>query len=159
MAFWHQAHSDACFFQLLIPGLTPVSLIEGQLGFFNCYATLRHLETTISASIVYVFDLVSRLINIPFACFLAVARRTKREKIRRRLSSDSRAFFAYHGAKFASFFFIRHDIANICLGTSLSTPTPRHPSTTFFSSLAISWEMGQRCWSVFQKKGNRKHCE
>jgi hypothetical protein len=33
MAFWHRAHSDTCFFQLLIPGLTPVSLLESEGGF------------------------------------------------------------------------------------------------------------------------------
>ncbi len=33
MALWHQAHSDKCFFQLLIPGLTPVSLLESVSGF------------------------------------------------------------------------------------------------------------------------------
>jgi hypothetical protein len=33
MAFWRRAHSDKCFFQLLIPGLTPVSLLESESGF------------------------------------------------------------------------------------------------------------------------------
>jgi hypothetical protein len=33
MAFWHQAHSDTWFFQLLIPGFTPVSLLESNSGF------------------------------------------------------------------------------------------------------------------------------
>ncbi len=33
MAFWHWAHSDKCFFQLLIPELTPVSLLESKSGF------------------------------------------------------------------------------------------------------------------------------
>jgi hypothetical protein len=33
MAFWHQACSDKCFFQLLIPGSTPVSLLESKSGF------------------------------------------------------------------------------------------------------------------------------
>jgi hypothetical protein len=32
MAFWHRAHSNKCFLQLLIPGLTPVSLLERELG-------------------------------------------------------------------------------------------------------------------------------
>ncbi len=30
MAFWHRAHSDKCIFQLLIPGLTPVSQLESE---------------------------------------------------------------------------------------------------------------------------------
>ncbi len=33
MAFWHRGHSDECLFQLLIPGLTPVSLLESELRF------------------------------------------------------------------------------------------------------------------------------
>jgi hypothetical protein len=33
MAFWHRAHPDKCFFLLLIPGLTPVSLLESDSGF------------------------------------------------------------------------------------------------------------------------------
>jgi hypothetical protein len=33
MAFCHQAHSDKGFFQLRIPGLTPVSPLESELGF------------------------------------------------------------------------------------------------------------------------------
>ncbi len=33
MAFWHRAHSDECYFSLLFPGLTPVSLPESELGF------------------------------------------------------------------------------------------------------------------------------
>ncbi len=32
MALWHQAHSDECFFQLLFPGLSPVSLLENESG-------------------------------------------------------------------------------------------------------------------------------
>ncbi len=32
-AFWHWAHSDMCFFQLLIPGLTSVSQQENESGF------------------------------------------------------------------------------------------------------------------------------
>ncbi len=31
MTIWHRAHK--CFFQLLIPGLTPVSLLQSELGF------------------------------------------------------------------------------------------------------------------------------
>ncbi len=33
MAFWHRAHSNKCFSQLLIPGLTPASLLESESGF------------------------------------------------------------------------------------------------------------------------------
>ncbi len=33
MAFRHRAHSDECFFQLLIPVLTLVSLLESESGF------------------------------------------------------------------------------------------------------------------------------
>ncbi len=33
MAFWHQLHSDECFFQLLIPGSALVSLLESESGF------------------------------------------------------------------------------------------------------------------------------
>ncbi len=33
MAFSHRAHSDECYSQLLIPKLTPVSLLERELGF------------------------------------------------------------------------------------------------------------------------------
>jgi hypothetical protein len=33
MAFWNRAHSDECFFQLLIPGLTSFSLLEVDSGF------------------------------------------------------------------------------------------------------------------------------
>jgi hypothetical protein len=33
MAFWHRAHSETCFFQLLIPGLTPISHQENELWF------------------------------------------------------------------------------------------------------------------------------
>lgn len=32
MAFWHQNQSDTCFFQLLIPRSTTVSLLESELG-------------------------------------------------------------------------------------------------------------------------------
>jgi hypothetical protein len=33
MAFWHQANSNECSVQLIIPGLTPVSLLENESGF------------------------------------------------------------------------------------------------------------------------------
>ncbi len=33
MAFWHQAHSDKYFLKLVIPGITPVSLLESGSGF------------------------------------------------------------------------------------------------------------------------------
>ncbi len=39
MAFWPQAHSDKCLFQVLIPGLTDVSLLESERG-FEIVATL-----------------------------------------------------------------------------------------------------------------------
>jgi hypothetical protein len=32
MAFWCRAHSDECFFQLLIPRFISVSLLESKLG-------------------------------------------------------------------------------------------------------------------------------
>ncbi len=32
MAFWHRAHSDKCFSQLLISGITPVALLESESG-------------------------------------------------------------------------------------------------------------------------------
>ncbi len=41
MAFWHRAHSDKCYFQLLIPGLTPVSLLESNLGFLKLSRNLH----------------------------------------------------------------------------------------------------------------------
>jgi hypothetical protein len=52
MAFWHRAHSDKFFFQLLTE-LTPVSLMESEMGFWKCYATLGHRKTTIFTSMVY----------------------------------------------------------------------------------------------------------
>ncbi len=54
MAFWHRAHSDTCFLQLLTPGLTPVSLLESKSGYWNCQATRGHLKTTIFTSVVCV---------------------------------------------------------------------------------------------------------
>ncbi len=33
MAFWHRAHSDKCYFQLLIPGSTPASQLKSVSGF------------------------------------------------------------------------------------------------------------------------------
>jgi hypothetical protein len=33
MAFWYRAHSDKCFFQLLNPGFTRVTLLESESGF------------------------------------------------------------------------------------------------------------------------------
>jgi hypothetical protein len=53
MAFWHRAHSDKCFFQLLVPELTPVSLQESKSGIWNCHATYGHRKTAIFTSIVH----------------------------------------------------------------------------------------------------------
>jgi hypothetical protein len=33
MVFWHHAHLIKCFLQLLIPGLSLVSLLESESGF------------------------------------------------------------------------------------------------------------------------------
>jgi hypothetical protein len=53
MAFWHQARSDKCLFQLPNPGLTFVSLLESEYGFENCHATRGHRKSTIFTSLAY----------------------------------------------------------------------------------------------------------
>jgi hypothetical protein len=42
MASWHRAHSDECFFQLLIPGWTHVSLLESE----SVFETVTQLADT-----------------------------------------------------------------------------------------------------------------
>jgi hypothetical protein len=54
MAFYHRAQSDKCFFQLLVAGLTPVSLLESKSG-FEVVTQLASTGTAIFTSIVYVY--------------------------------------------------------------------------------------------------------
>ncbi len=55
MAFWHRAQSDKCFFQLLIPELTPVSLLESKSG-FEIFTQLADTKATIFKAAVYGYD-------------------------------------------------------------------------------------------------------
>jgi hypothetical protein len=54
MAFWHRAHSDKRLFQFLVPGLTPVSLLESTL-LWNCHAIRGHWKRKIFTSIVWFY--------------------------------------------------------------------------------------------------------
>jgi hypothetical protein len=45
-------------FQLLVPGLTPVSLLESELGFEIAKQLYGHRKATIFTSIVYAFKRV-----------------------------------------------------------------------------------------------------
>ncbi len=56
MAFWHRARSDECFLQLLISGLTAVSLLNSEIGVLKCHATRGHRKTTIFPSLFHGFD-------------------------------------------------------------------------------------------------------
>lgn len=56
MAFWRWADSDLCFFQVLIPGLTPITLLESEAGLdvaTQLNSQTPQGKTTIIASIVY----------------------------------------------------------------------------------------------------------
>ncbi len=53
MALWHRAHSDKCFFQLLITGSTPFSLLDTKSRVWDCHATCGHRKKTIFTFIVY----------------------------------------------------------------------------------------------------------
>jgi hypothetical protein len=52
MAFWQQTYLDKCYFQLHIPGLSHVSLLESDSGLENV-TKCGQCKTTVSTSIVY----------------------------------------------------------------------------------------------------------
>ncbi len=56
MVFWHWIHSDGCFFEVLIPELYSLLLLESELYVVrDCHATCGHRKTTIFTSTVYGF--------------------------------------------------------------------------------------------------------
>ncbi len=55
MAFWHWAHSDKCFFQLLIPALTTCSLLESESRFE--IVTHSHILWTLQNTHLRLFSL------------------------------------------------------------------------------------------------------
>ncbi len=55
MAFRHRAHSDKCFFQLPIPGLTPVSLLESKLE-FEIVTQLADTSKRLSSYLKFIHD-------------------------------------------------------------------------------------------------------
>jgi hypothetical protein len=65
MAFWHGAHSDKCLFQLLIPGLTPVSLLESESWFEIVTQLAETGKRPFSIFIVYI------LLVAEFAVYLS----------------------------------------------------------------------------------------
>jgi hypothetical protein len=99
MTFWHRSHWDKCFFQLHIPGLTPVSLLESESGLscnfehkssdlyslalaygyvvksrtairlFQTYKTTAHRRETVSASICTLY-VDKQLPSFTFSCVL-----------------------------------------------------------------------------------------
>jgi hypothetical protein len=123
-AFWHQAHSDKCFFQLLLPGLTPVSLLESWSGVWNCHATCGQQKTIICTSLVYpsarryfvIWKFEQRRISTVACAVLRPSRRSTRTK-----DHDFR-----HVSREAALRMIRHDPFDPCLLESWQKRQFRH---------------------------------
>ncbi len=52
-AIWRQAHSEECFFQLLIAESTVRFTGEKRIGVWKCHASCSHRKTTVVTSTVY----------------------------------------------------------------------------------------------------------